>query len=209
MDLLKYIVLLLLCLFNSYTCLTKFKVEVLDKGNSPCERKSKYGDQVFVHFVGTKLSTGEEFDRSHADKPYRFQLGLGEVIEGFEEGLLNMCPGEKRKLTIPPNMAYGMKGGSLPQMPGGTLIFEVELVHAEEGPRHPKVFKNMDLDGDKFLTSFEVLHWIKSEIELAGAIQLSPSDEREFVEQVMLAEDKNKDGKVSFVEFCGNKHDEL
>ena len=63
MDLLKYIVLLLLCLFNSYTCLTKFKVEVLDKGNSPCERTSKYGDQVFVHFVGTKLSTGEEFDR--------------------------------------------------------------------------------------------------------------------------------------------------
>ena len=42
-------------------------------------------------------------------------------------------------------------------MPGGTLIFEVELVHAEEGPRHPKIFNNMDLDGDKYLSKFEVI----------------------------------------------------
>ena len=44
----------------------------------------------------------------------------------------------------------------LPQMPAGTLVFEVELVHAEEGPRHPKVFKSMDIDGDKYLTRLEV-----------------------------------------------------
>ena len=48
---------------------------------------------------------------SHKDKPYRFQLGTGEVIEGFDEGLVKMCPGEKRKITVPPHMGYGHKGG--------------------------------------------------------------------------------------------------
>ena len=51
------------------------------------------------------------FHFSHSDKPYRFQLGTGEVIEAFDEGLVKMCPGEKRKLTVPPHMGYGHKGG--------------------------------------------------------------------------------------------------
>lgn len=202
------ILLCLLATAGPAYAISRFKMEVIE-GPDDCPRKSKYGDQVFVHFVGRKLGTGEEFDRSHPDKPYRFQLGLGEVIEGFEEGLLHMCPGEKRRLHIPPNMAYGHKGGSLPQMPGGALLFEVELVHAEEGPRHPNVFKAMDVDGDRYLTAFEITHWIQSEIEQAGAQKLSPADERAFVDDVMGAEDHDRDGRVSFVEFCGSKHDEL
>jgi len=50
---------------------------------------------------------------SHKDKPYRFQLGTGEVIEGFDEGLVDMCPGEKRRLTVPPHLAYGHEGGRM------------------------------------------------------------------------------------------------
>ena len=57
--------------------------------------------------------------------------------------------------------------------------------------------------------TFQLLHWIKTEIEQAGAVKLSPADEQQFVDDVMTAEDKDDDGRVSFVEFCGNKHDEL
>lgn len=55
----------------------------------------------------------------------------------------------------------------LPQMPGGTVVFEVELVHAEEGPRHPKVFKRMDIDGDKFLSKFEVRFYSRPSLHLS------------------------------------------
>ena len=77
------------------------------------------------------------------NKPYRFQLGLGEVIDGWETGLLGMCVGEMRRLFVPASLAYG-DGGGTPETPGGALIYDIELVHAEQGPRHPEVFDMMD-----------------------------------------------------------------
>nr|CAB3246438.1 FK506-binding protein 2-like [Phallusia mammillata] len=185
-----------------------FKIDVVHKPDN-CERVSKYGDQMFVHFVGTKLATGEVFDKSHEDKPYRFQLGTGEVIEGFDEGLVGMCPGEKRKLTVPPHMAYGHKGGHLPQMPGGTLVFDVELVHAEVGPRHPNVFKSMDIDGDKYLTRFEVREYLRSEVKKTEGPPMSEQEQVEIVDSILEMEDIDKDGRISHIEFSGNKHDEF
>lgn len=186
----------------------KFKVEVVTKPLE-CERPSKYGDQVFVHFNGTKYDTGEVFDKSHPEKPFRFQLGIGDVIEGFEEGLIDMCPGEIRKLTVPPNMAYGVDGGSSPQMPGGTLLFDVELVHAEQGPRHPEVFKGMDVDGDKRLSRFELVRFLEQEIDKANGKKMSRAEEMKIVNDIFLMEDADKDGFISIIEFSGNKHDEL
>ena len=87
------------------------------------------GDDIVIHYKGT-LTDGTVFDSSYdRGEPFQTQIGVGQVIKGWDEGVLGMKPGGKRKLTIPPNMAYGESGtsdGSIP--PNSTLIFEVELV---------------------------------------------------------------------------------
>ena len=73
-----------------------------------------------------------EFDRSAAGEPFKFTLGKSEVIRGWDDGLRGMCIGEKRKLTIPSDLAYG-PNGSGDKIPGGaTLQFDVELVDIKE-----------------------------------------------------------------------------
>jgi len=93
-----------------------------------CERRSKAGDTLHMHYTGS-LQDGTEFDSSiPRGSPFVFTLGAGQVIKGWDQGLLNMCVGEKRKLVIPSDLGYGDRG-SPPKIPGGaTLIFEVELM---------------------------------------------------------------------------------
>ena len=102
------------------------KIEILKQGAGEA---AKNGDRVTVHYVGTLLN-GEKFDSSiDRGQPFSFILGNGQVIEGWEKGILGMKVGEKRKLTIPPELGYGMTGtpgGPIP--PNATLIFEVELL---------------------------------------------------------------------------------
>lgn len=94
-----------------------------------CDRRSKNGDTLHMHYTGTLESDGTEFDSSiPRGQPFTFTLGSGQVIQGWDKGLLNMCVGEKRKLVIPPHLGYGDKGAG-GKIPGGaTLIFEVELL---------------------------------------------------------------------------------
>jgi hypothetical protein len=94
-----------------------------------CTRPTRSGDKISVHYKGTLESTGAEFDQSYKrGKPFTFTLGAHQVIRGWEEGLLDMCPGEGRRLTIPSDLAYG-DHGIPPTIPGGaTLVFETELV---------------------------------------------------------------------------------
>ncbi|XP_038077806.1 peptidyl-prolyl cis-trans isomerase FKBP2-like [Patiria miniata] len=96
-----------------------------------CEQRSKNGDTLHMHYTGT-LQDGTEFDSSiPRGSPFVFTLGAGQVIKGWDQGLLNMCVGEKRKLVIPSDLGYGDRG-SPPKIPGGsTLIFEVELMKIE------------------------------------------------------------------------------
>lgn len=93
-----------------------------------CSRPSRKGDSIAVHYKGTLQSTGVEFDESYRrGVPFTFTLGAGHVIQGWDLGLLDMCPGERRNLTIPPNLGYGNANmGAIP--PGSTLLFETELV---------------------------------------------------------------------------------
>ncbi|RMZ77078.1 hypothetical protein DV737_g4542, partial [Chaetothyriales sp. CBS 132003] len=93
-----------------------------------CDRKSREGDKISVHYIGTLHETGREFDASYKrGQPLKFQLGAGRVIKGWDQGLLDMCIGEKRKLTIAPELGYGARAvGPIPA--NSILVFETELV---------------------------------------------------------------------------------
>jgi FKBP-type peptidyl-prolyl cis-trans isomerase len=104
------------------------KIEKLVSGNGPSPRR---GQTVTVHYTGT-FTDGEKFDSSVDRKePFSFVLGLGQVIAGWDQGVATMKVGDKVKLTIPPDLAYGAQGypGAIP--PNATLLFEVELLRIE------------------------------------------------------------------------------
>jgi len=82
-----------------------------------------------VHYVGVAHSTGEEFDASYnRGTPLGFQLGVGQVIQGWDQGVQGMKVGGRRKLVIPPHLAYGDRGAGGAIKPGETLIFVVDLI---------------------------------------------------------------------------------
>jgi FKBP-type peptidyl-prolyl cis-trans isomerase len=89
------------------------------------------GKEVTVHYIGT-LQDGTKFDasRDHG-QPFTFPLGGGQVIKGWDEGVVGMKIGGKRKLTIPPEMGYGAQGAGGVIPPNATLVFEVELLEVK------------------------------------------------------------------------------
>jgi peptidylprolyl isomerase len=87
------------------------------------------GDQVSVHYVGKAWSTGEEFDASwNSGQPFTFQVGGGQVIQGWDEGVEGMKVGGRRKLVIPPEKGYGAQGAGGVIGPNETLVFVVDLL---------------------------------------------------------------------------------
>ncbi len=93
--------------------------------------EAKEGSEVTVNYTG-KLEDGAKFDSSFdRNQPFSFTLGAGQVIEGWEKGILGMKVGGERKLTIPPSLAYGLQGIPNVIPPNATLIFEVELLEVK------------------------------------------------------------------------------
>ena len=91
--------------------------------------EAKAGDTVSTHYVGVAFSTGEEFDASwNRGAPLDFKVGIGQVIQGWDQGLLGMKVGGRRRLEIPAHMAYGDRGAGSAIAPGESLIFVVDLL---------------------------------------------------------------------------------
>jgi peptidylprolyl isomerase len=90
------------------------------------------GSTVQVHYVGVAHSTGEEFDASYnRGAPLEFRLGIGQVISGWDNGVQGMKVGGRRRLVIPPHLAYGDRGAGAVIKPGETLIFVCDLVSVD------------------------------------------------------------------------------
>ncbi|XP_062589997.1 uncharacterized protein LOC134251605 isoform X2 [Saccostrea cucullata] len=187
----------------------ELKIDVL-KTVDDCQKKSKRLDMLSMHYVGT-LEDGSKFDSS-ADhgQPFSFQLGIGQVIKGWDQGLLDMCIGEKRKLTIPSHLGYGDQGAGEKIPPKATLIFEVELLDIQDGPKPENIFKKIDTDEDNRLSREEISDFIVKQSEQSGQkIDPAAKEHTDVVENIFQHEDKDKDGHISHDEFSGPKHDEL
>ncbi|XP_008329688.1 peptidyl-prolyl cis-trans isomerase FKBP14-like [Cynoglossus semilaevis] len=173
-----------------------------------CHRKTKYGDMLLVHHeVYFENGTMLHASRNDGDKqPMWVTLGIRQVIVGWDKGLQNMCAGEKRKLIVPPELAYGKDGkGKIP--PESTLTYIIEVLEIRNGPRSHESFQEMDLNDDWRLSKNEVKEYLRKEFERHG---YPPNDtlHENMMEDIFEKEDKNKDGFISAREFT-YKHDEL
>ncbi|XP_030378461.1 FK506-binding protein 2 [Scaptodrosophila lebanonensis] len=202
------------CLLVASVRSEDLKVDVISKPDV-CDQKSKNGDSLTMHYTGTLQADGKKFDSSlDRDQPFTFQLGAGQVIKGWDQGLLDMCVGEKRKLTIPPQLGYGDQGAGNVIPAKATLVFEVELLNIGNTPPTTNVFKEIDENSDKQLSREEVSEYLKKQMT---AVEGQDSDELKnmlqendkLVEEIFQHEDKDKNGFISHDEFSGPKHDEL
>ncbi|WKY04164.1 hypothetical protein Q1695_005277 [Nippostrongylus brasiliensis] len=122
---------LILFSFAVYVLAEEKKVDKLQIGikkrAEKCEMKARKGDVLHMHYTGTLLD-GTEFDSSRGRQEFTFTLGMGQVIKGWDQGLVNMCVGERRILTIPSHLAYGERGSPPKIPPNSPLKFDVELL---------------------------------------------------------------------------------
>jgi peptidylprolyl isomerase/FKBP-type peptidyl-prolyl cis-trans isomerase FkpA len=105
---------------------TKLEIEEVTVGKG---REAKVGDTVHVQYTGT-LTSGKKFDSSydHGGDPFKFTIGKGEVIKGWDQGVPGMKVGGKRKLRIPSDLGYGANGSPPNIPPNAGLVFDIELV---------------------------------------------------------------------------------
>lgn len=104
----------------------KLTVKEITEGSGP---EAKAGDEVTVQYVGVDYKTGKEFDASwDRHEPFTFTLGAGQVIGGWDKGVVGMKVGGRRELIIPPDLAYGAAGAPGSIAPNATLVFVIDLL---------------------------------------------------------------------------------
>jgi len=180
-----------------------------------CKRQSNSGDLMVVHYTGWLAKSGRKFDttidirRRYA--PFEFVVGTGYVIKGWDKGLMDMCPGEKRKLIVPSSLGYGKKGlrGTIP--PNSTLIFVIDLLDLRRAtPSYVPMdlFTSLDRDGDKTLSRDEISDYVRYQARIyrkKDAPMPSHDEHEKMVDEIMQKEDKNGDGVIQHTEFSGPK----
>jgi FKBP-type peptidyl-prolyl cis-trans isomerase len=199
------IILPILALAAATVSAADLKVQVYE-GPTECtdENKVQKGNYLSMHYTGTideSSATGEkgkQFDSSRdRGDTFDFTIGSGQVIRGWEEGLLGLCVGAKANLIIPPEMGYGERGagGAIPG--GATLKFDVEVVAISNEPKNAyseqNLFDEIDANKDGKLDKEEVAAYFKS------------LNQDVVPEALWETEDKNKDGVISWEEFSGPK----
>ncbi|XP_019409312.1 PREDICTED: peptidyl-prolyl cis-trans isomerase FKBP7 [Crocodylus porosus] len=187
------------------------KIEVLHVP-ADCTPRSRRGDMLNAHYDGYLAGGGARFYCSRTQNeghPKWFVLGVGQVIKGLDIGMMNMCPGEKRKVTIPPSLAYGEQGYAQAKIPpNATLIFEIELYAVHKGPRSAEAFQQIDIDNDKKLSQDEISQYLKREFARDGK-KRDPSDHDIILTDIFKKNDHDGDGFISAKEYNVYQHDEL
>lgn len=176
-----------------------------------CERKSQATDVLTLHYKGQLEGSDQVFDSSYErNEPFTFQLGIGHVILGWEKGLIGVCVGEKRRLIVPPELGYGeAKHDQIP--PKSTLVFDIEILKIESGPKPMNVFKEIDTDNDQRLSRKEVGEFLRKQLAANnqhGDMGTPEDPDRvQMVDEIFMHEDKDKDDYITHDEFSGPKHD--
>jgi len=202
----RYAAILLLASTVVVDAATELKVDVYE-GPKECDDSEKVskGRYLKMHYTGTideSSETGEkgaQFDSSRSrGQTFDFQIGIGQVIQGWDQGLIGLCKGSKANIVIPPDMGYGDSGAGGVIPGGATLHFEVEVVDISDDappqPPMPNIFKQIDANGDGKLTKEEVEAWFGNQ-------------GRPMPDELWDNEDKDKDGFISWDEFSGPKGD--
>jgi len=111
---------------------TDLQIDDLSAGR-PCTKPTENGDWIYVHYTGRSHPDigGRVFESTQHKKPILFQIGKGTVIRAFDISMLNLCPGARRRITVPPS--YGYDAESRPEKVGAddTLMFDLELIHID------------------------------------------------------------------------------
>ena len=149
------------------------KIETVIEGNGAI---ASTGKRAIVHYKGM-LSDGDVFDESRShDNPLSFEIGAGQVISGWEQGVSGMKVGEVRKLTIPPELGYGARGVGDAIPPNATLVFEIELLDVNEpitlGQANSEMFKQAQMNGAIIIDIRREDEWKKTGI-IDGAITIT------------------------------------
>ncbi|NP_001279219.1 peptidyl-prolyl cis-trans isomerase FKBP7 precursor [Callorhinchus milii] len=190
--------------------LSGVKIEVIYKPEQ-CGQRAKRGDLLSTYFDGYLAVDGTQIYCSRVEnqgQPKWFVLGVGQVIKGLDIGMRDMCEGEKRKLTVPPLLAYGKMGrDKVP--PDATLIFDVELYKVERGPRSPEGFRAIDLNNDRKLSPDELKMYLQNEFKNDEKRR----DDSIYLELVLAdilqRNDHDGNGFISAREYNIYHHDEL
>ncbi|XP_068616027.1 peptidyl-prolyl cis-trans isomerase FKBP9-like [Brachionichthys hirsutus] len=177
-----------------------------------CPKQTKKGDFVKYHY-NASLMDGTDIDSTYNyGKTYNIVLGANQVVPGMEDGLLEMCVGEKRHLVIPPHLGYGERGVT-GEVPGSAvLVFDVELIDVEDGlpdgymfiwndDVSPDLFSEMDKDDDKQVEASEFTDYIMQQVN-EGKGRLAPGfDPYRIIDNMFSNQDRDGDGKITEAEF--------
>jgi len=169
-----------------------------------CEKRSQYEDLVKLHYQGVVDESsaagtpGDVFGDSRAydvaeGKPAEYQIGSGRVV-GWDEGLVDMCEGEKRYIVIPPELGYGEKGLPPKIPPNATLGMTLELLAILEKP--PNIWADIDTDLNHVIEFHELMEWVQRE---------HPNAAVDFGMKLLVEDDKDLDGMLTWEEFTGPK----